>query len=478
MAELADALDLGSSGVTREGSSPSFRIAGGPRSASAIARSLKKQTAATVKMKAELIDISECKKNLEIEVPQDVVDVEITHIAQEIAKRARVPGFRPGKAPIAVVKTRYRDEIISEMMKHLLPKCFSEAVEDRKLDIVEAPHFERIDYTAGQPLRFKAVFEVYPQLSVTDYVDIPVEEISSKVEDTEVESSLKKLQEEMAELAPVEEDRPIKEGDFAEISFIGTLPEEGQPPVTGEKAVCEIGGRTTLKEFTENLLGTKLNDEKTFTVSYRDNYPEKKLAGKTVRYAVKVENIKQKEIPEIDDEFAQRVGDYKTIDELRVKIRQDLEKYKAGHAQEQMREKLLEWLENNHEFEIPESLVERQLQVRVQRLLRDLARQGVNAQRLDVDWGKIREDQQQQAIRDVKGSLILEYIAERENIRVTNEEVEDEIEKISSETKRPKEKVREVLTREGGLDRLKTQIRTKKTLDFLQERARVRATAT
>ena len=202
-------------------------------------------------MKAELIDISECKKNLQIEVPQDIVDVEMTHIAQEIAKRARVPGFRPGKAPIGVVKTRYRDEIISEMMQHLLPKCFGEAVDDRKLDIVEAPRFEGIDYAAGQPLRFKAVFEVYPQLNITNYIEIPVEEISSKVEESEVEASLKKLQDEMAELAPVEEDRPIQEGDFAEISFIGTLAEEGQPPVTADKAVCEIGGRTTLKEFTE-----------------------------------------------------------------------------------------------------------------------------------------------------------------------------------------------------------------------------------
>jgi len=135
-------------------------------------------------MKAELVDISECKKNFEIEVPQDIVDVEITHIAQEIARRARVPGFRPGKAPIGIVKTRYRDEIVSEMMQHLLPKYFGEAVEERKLDIVEAPHFEGIDYAIGQPLRFKAAFEVYPHLNIANYIDIPVEEISSKVEES------------------------------------------------------------------------------------------------------------------------------------------------------------------------------------------------------------------------------------------------------------------------------------------------------
>src|SRR5205823_12487203 len=177
----------------------------------------------------------------------------------------------------------------------------------------------------------------------------------------------------------------------------------------------------------------------------------------------RVEAIKTKEIPELNDEFAQRLGEYKTLDDLRAKIRQDLEKHKNETAQEKMREKMLEWLEDNNEFELPESLVERQLQIRVQRLLRDLARQGINPQRLDVDWAKIREDQQHQAIRDVKGSLILEHISEKQDITVVDDEIEAEIDKIAAETNRPKEKVKEVLSRDSGLDRLRGQIRNKKT---------------
>src|SRR5215467_5604973 len=425
-------------------------------------------------MKADLTDLSDCRKNLDIEIPQEVVDQEITHIAQELARRARVPGFRPGKAPLAVVKTRFRDEIISEMMQHLMPKYFGDAIEERKLDLVQTtPRFESVDYTSGQPLKFKAVFEVYPQLSVSNYEGIPVEEVSVNVEDSEVENSLKKLQEEMAELAPVEEDRPVREGDFAEISYSGTIRDSEEEPVTGQKAVAEIGGKTTMKEFTENLVGSKVNEERTFTVSYRPDYPEKKLAGKSVEYVVKVEAIKTKEIPELNDEFAQRFGEYKLLDELKAKIREDLAKHKRDHAQEQMREKMLEWLEDNNEFEIPQSLVERQLQIRVQRLLRDLSRQGINPQRLDVDWAKIREDQHHQAVRDVKGSLILDYISEKENIDVGDDEIEAEIDKIATETNRPKEKVREVLSRDSGLERLRGQIRNKKTLDLLQEKARI-----
>ena len=424
-------------------------------------------------MKAELIDVSECKKNLDIEIPQEVVDQEIAHIAQELARRARVPGFRPGKAPVGVVKTRFRDEILSEMMQHLMPKYVGDAIEERKLEIVQAPRFESVDYSPGKPLRFKAVFEVYPNLNIENYIGIPVEEVSSKVADSEVDASLKKLQEEMAELVPIDEEgRTVKEGDFAEISFNGTIEGSEEPPVAGQKAVAEIGGRTTLKEFSENLLGAKVGDEKTFTVQYRPDYPEAKLAGRTVEYKVTIDAIKQKEIPEINDEFAQRLGDYKTLEELKAKVRQDLEKHKNENAQEQMREKLLEWLEDNNNFELPESLVERQLQIRVQRLIRDLARQGINPQRLDVDWGKIREEQRQQAIRDVKGSLILEHLSDKENISVSDEELEAEIDKIAAETNKAREKVREVLSRDSGLERLRGQIRNKKTLDLLQEKAR------
>ena len=423
-------------------------------------------------MKAELIDLSECKKNLQIEIPQDVVDAEITHIAQELARRARVPGFRPGKAPIGVVKSRFRDEIVSEMMQHLMPKYFGDAIDQRNLDIVQAPHYESVDYNSGKPLRFKAVFEVYPKLNITNYEGIPVQEVSTKVEDNEVDASLKKLQEDMAELAPVEEDRAVQEGDFAEISYTGTIQGSDEPPLTGEKAVAEIGGRTTVKEFSENLVGTKVGEEKSFNVVYRPNYPTEKLAGKTVEYKVKIEGLKTKEIPELNDEFAQRFGEYKTLDDLKGKLREDIEKHKRDQAQEQMREKLLEWLEDNNEFELPQSLIDRQLQTRVQRLVRDLSRQGINPQRLDVDWGKIREDQQQQAIRDVKGSLILEHVAEKENIKVSDEEIDAEMEKIAAETNRPKEKVKEVLSRDSGLERLRSQIRNKKTLDLLQSKAK------
>jgi trigger factor len=429
-------------------------------------------------MKVELTDISECKKSLDFEVPQDVVDHEIGHIAQEFARKAKVPGFRPGKAPVAVIKTRYKEEIVSEVMQHILPKSFSEAVKDRNLDLVADPSFENIDFTIGAPLKFRAVFEVYPHLNVSNYTGIPAQEVTVSVDESEIETTLKKLQDDMSELTPVEEDRPIRESDFAEISFQGVVQGSDEEPIAADKAVVEIGGASTLKEFTENLVGAKQNDEKKFSVTYEANYPEKRLAGKTVDYQVKVEAVKEKKVPELNDEFAQSIGEYKSIDDLRSKIRADMEKHKREHANEELREKLLLWLEENNTFEVPDALVDRQIQTRMQRMVRELSRQGVNPQRLDVDWGKIREDQRKQSVRDVRGSLILQFVAEKEKLEIQDEELDAEIERIATDANKPVEKIREVLGRESGMARLREQIMNKKVLDFLQERARIQPPAT
>jgi len=428
-------------------------------------------------MKAELTDISACRKSFDIEIPPDVVDKEISHISNNLVQRAKVPGFRPGKAPVSVIKTRYREEIVTEMLQHLLPKYFLEAVKEKDLDIVDEPHYESVDYDTGRPVKFKALFEVYPDLDITNYTGIPAEDVSFDVADTDIDSTLKKLQEDMSELSPAEAERPVKQGDFVEISFTGKETGASEPMFT-EKATVEVGGPSTLQEFTENLTGTTVNEEKTFSVTYRDDYPEKRLAGKTLEYQVKVEAIKQKDVPELNDEFAQRLGQYSTFEELRTKVRQDLEKHRREHANEELREKLLRWLEEHNEFEVPESLVERQIQIRMQRLLRDLSRQGINPQRLDVDWAKIGADQREQAIRDVKGSLLLSYVAHKEKIDVNDHDVETEIDRIATEMNNPRQRVREILTKDSGMARLRSQIQNRKTLDFLKEHAVIQPAVT
>ncbi len=425
-------------------------------------------------MKAELTDISTVKKRFEIEIPGDVVSDEITDIARKFAKQARVPGFRPGKAPLGVVKTRYRDDIISEMYQHLLPHYFSDAAQEKNLNVVDSPEFEEVDYEKGAPLRFKAVFEVYPTLDITNHSDIPIEEVPTEVTEEEVDATLDQMVEERAEMTPVEEDRPVAEGDFVEISFKGTLEgEDDDDALSAEKALCEIGGETTLQEFTENLTGARKGEDKAFSVKYRDDHPEAKLAGKSAEYTVHVESIKEKKRPVLDDEFAQGLGDYPKLADLRAEVLKNLQEHKQTHADEQTRDALLRWLEENNEFEVPESLVEHQVQVRLQRLMRDLSKQGINPQQLDLDWGKVRTEQYDQAVRDVRGSLILDHLAEQENVEVSDEEIGEAIEAMAAQMQQTAHSVREALNGNNGIERMKGQISNTKILKILQDRAKV-----
>ncbi len=428
-------------------------------------------------MKAELTDISKVKKRLDIEIPPDVVSAEITTVAREFAKRARVPGFRPGRAPLGVVKNRYKDDILSEIYQHLLPRYFNDAVKERKLDVVEASTiFEPPEYANGSSLSFQVGFEIFPAFEVNDYSEIPVEEIATEVTEDELHEYLRNLVEERAQMAPVEEDRPLQTGDFAEITFTGSLANGREGAVdqelSREKALCEVGGETTVKEFTENLTGATVGNELSFEVVYRPDHPEKRLAGKTARYNVKVEGIKQKIRPELNDEFAQEIGEYQTLDALRAEVRQNMEKHRKENADRQVRDRLLRWLEDDNEFEVPDSLVQQQVQTRIQRLVRNLAQQGMNPRGLDVDWDKIRSDQYDQAVRDVRGILILERLAEKEGIAVTSEDTENELRTMAEETGQTVHAIREAMAQNDGLERMPGQIRNNKILDLLRDRVK------
>jgi trigger factor len=378
-----------------------------------------------------------------------------------------VPGFRPGKTPIGVVKSRFREEILDALMNRLVPHSFLHAVQERRLAVVEgSEQFDGSGYTPGEPMKFRVTFETYPELNIANYTGIPVEEVTVNVEDSEVEAQLKKIQNDNAELIPIEVDRLIHEGDFVEVSFHGNV--EG---TAGNNVQIEVGGSTTLPEFTSNLLGKRVNDLVTFSVQYRDDYPAERLAGRSVEYTLKVEGVKEKKLPDLTDEFAERLGEFKSMEDLKERLRRDMEAHKQERAKEERRQKLLNWLEERNTFEVPETLVNRQTQLRMRRMARELERQGVDPRRLDVDWMKLREEQHRQSVRDVKGTLILDFIANAEGLSASDEDVEREVERISRESDRPLEKVREVLSHDSGLDRLKFEIRRARTLTFLDERA-------
>lgn len=431
-----------------------------------------------------------CKRELIIEVPADAVRREAERVTQTFQQRARVPGFRPGKTPASVVRQRFLEEIKHEVLRSLAAEHLRLRLREENLEPVNTPEIEdaQLELEGDEPLRFKAVFEVMPAFEMKDYTGLQVEEAEATVSEEEIETALKEIQEEQATYTPVE-DRPLRDGDFAAISFqgkpISQEPEkkpEDSGPQAGKKpaaemvkvndVLCEIGGAGTVAEFTENLRGVLPGEEKTFPVKYPEDFSDRRLAGRALLYTVKVNAIKEKQVPELNDEFARDLGSFKSLEEVRVEIRQKLLEQKRSQAERDAKQKLLDRLVEMHDFPVPDSLVEKQIKSRMDRTTRQLAAQGVDPVRLNLDWGRVRSSHREAAIRDVKAGLMLERIAEREGIEVTQQEIERETEQLVRQIggKDPAA-ARARLTRQGVADTIKSRLRNDKTLDFVYRKA-------
>jgi trigger factor len=321
----------------------------------------------------------------------------------------------------------------------------------------------------GEGLHFKASFEVMPEIKVEGYKELRAEHPEIFVTDPEVDDSLNALREQKATFSPVE-GRAITEGDYAQVSLDGT-PEEETPdtkPVHMDDVLVEIGGKNTMPEFTENLRDANAGDERSFDVHYPDDFSDERLRGKAFAYKVKVNAIKQKSLPELNDDFAKELGEFTAIDEVRQKIREGMEHERRHNAERESKDKLLAELVRRNDFEVPEALVERQIDVRLDRGLRALASQGMKSEDMKkLDFGRLRAGQRDQALQEVKAALLLEKIADEEKIVVGDEEIDREVEALAKQTNQAPDDIRARLTHDGALDRIRNRIRNEKALDFL-----------
>ena len=450
-------------------------------------------------------ETTECRRELVIEVPAEEVHQESVRVTRHLQRRARLPGFRPGKAPLSLIQQRFRDEIREEVLRALVPEHFRRRVQAENLEPVAAPQIDEVSLEpdAEQPLRFKAVFEVIPAFDLGDYTGLEVEVVEPAVSDEDVEASLKQLQEQQAVFTAVE-DRPLEDGDFAVISLIGKPqdektpaeknpdgeePSRGQPagggpgklpgksevkPVKLDEALCEIGGTDTMPAFSEHLRGVGPGEERAFPVSYPEDFNDQRLAGRTLLYTVRVNAIKQKQVPELNDEFAREVGSFTTLEEVRASIGQNLLERARQRAEQQAKEKLLDRLVELHEFPVPESLVDKQVQSRLERSVRQLVAQGMDPSRLNLDWERLRSSHLEGGRRDVRAGVLLERIAEREQIQVSEEEIRRETENLAQQAGRGGHtaEARARLTKPEVADRIKGRLRNDKALDLLYQKAR------
>ena len=416
-----------------------------------------------------------CRRELELEIPAEDVSIATERVAKEIARVARVPGFRPGKAPVSLIKRRFAEDIKGEVLQSLVPEKVEKAVAEQKLSPVSQPQVDKLDFNEGQPLKFRAVFEVLPEFQLGSYKGLEIEMPAMEVSEADINRALEETRERAAAFAPVE-GRNVENGDFVQLKLLGT-PEGGGEPLQADSVLCHVGAEETMQPFTANLMGASVGDHKTFDVEYPADYPDGKLAGKKFHYAADVTAIKTKKLPELNDDFAKDVSDSATLDELKKKIRENLEHEREHRQRDLEREKIIHALVTSHDFPVPDSLVEHQMDVRLERAVRSLAAQGIDPRAANLDWVALRRRQEDRAKEDVKAELIIDRIASAESIDATEEDIQHELEHLGSHSGETPEALRARLTKQGALDRMKAKLRSDKTLDWLAQNASVRPAA-
>jgi trigger factor len=401
------------------------------------------------------------------------VQREADSVAGQFAKRARIPGFRPGRAPTSLVRQHFRDDIRSEVAQTLIPRFFQTAVKEQKWEVVGQPRFESLKFEDDQPLTCKATFEIYPAFELQPYKELEVEEEKVEVTDADVDKAVANLREKAATFEVVS-DRPSADGDHLTVNYRGQdTSSPASQPMEAKEAVIHLGGKHTVQAFNENLQGAKVGDVREFPVTYAVDYPQKTLAGKTFSYRVEIQSIKKKVVPPVDDELAKSVSEFATLEELRTKLRQDLDNGAQRQAEMGSKQKLAEKLLELNQFPVPEVLVETQLDRKLERTLGQLMAQGIDPRDTQVDWKKVREEARPEAEREVRVALVLGRVADVEKIEFTEEEADDAIREMAQERRMTPAELKTRLTRDGKLDTLKSTRRNQKALDYIYRNAKI-----
>ncbi|MCG6922212.1 MAG: trigger factor [Acidobacteria bacterium] len=424
-------------------------------------------------MKVDYIEETTVRKALAFEVEAEVVQAEIDRRAKQLAKKAKLPGFRPGKTPPSVVKNRFRNEIFSETAEALVNKVVFEELEGRGLKPLGSPQVEQLRIEEGKPMTFRAVFEILPLVDAPEWKGLQVSVAGAKVSDEDVDKQVDRLREEAARFDPVE-DRPAKKGDHVVVDLVWE-PHEGGKGGRDENALIEIGHEGNHEDMNAALEGMAVGDTKTIDVTWGpDAAPA--VAGKTVRYTLNVKGIKDKIVPAADDEFAKDLGEFDSLAELREKLRKQLEEAEEQRVERDTRAALIEALVAKARFEVPEVLIEHHMTQRTENLARGLARQGLDPNKVGVDWREYRETQRDDSVKAARADVLLGEIAQREDVKVLEAEIQAEVARIAEQFGKSPESLRLQMQKDGDLGALTSRIREDKVLDLLKANATIELT--
>jgi trigger factor len=425
-------------------------------------------------MKVEIEKIGPYERKLLFEIPSDVVSEEMESTYRALNRNLKLKGFRPGKVPRSILERYYRNQVEEEVASKLIKDSYGKAMEEHGLFPVVAPTILDRTFGAGKDFKYTVTVEVKPEVAVDGYVGLEVEKETVRVSEEEVLARLSGLQDTHAQLKPPATDRPIQEKDFVILDFEGTL--LGRP-LEGWKVqdhLVEVGSKTLVGDLDLQLIGLSLNEEREISITLPETYSKKELAGKAINVHLKVKEVKEKILPRLDDDFAKDVGNFNTLADLKAHLRQTLEEEKQAQARQAVKEKLLAMLVEKHPFAIPKSMVERQVETLIARTELRLARQGLKLEEASLDRQKFHDSLLPKAEKEVRGSLLLEKIAESEKLSVSDAEMEAKLEKMAAQLNQRVEAVKNYYQKQGLLEDLRGQILEEKTLDFLLSKALIK----
>lgn len=423
-------------------------------------------------MKTEFADVNETRKTVRVEIPTDIVNAEIDRVAKDYSRKARIPGFRPGKAPATVIKRRFKEQILHDVLHGLVPRAVDDALRERGVEAVDTPDVRDVDIEEGRPLTFTAAFDTLPAFDPGDLSTISLRRPKVGIDDEAVNGALQRLRDRAARFEAVE-GRGVDHGDSVTVDLVRRDAGAEAKEDTHADVAIELGAKANPPGFDAQLLGLEPGATKEFTIHYPQDYAVAELAGTEVSYRVSVKGIKRRVLPDLDDEFAKDLGEFETLDALRARVREDLE-HEARHAAErEVRAELMKALATRLPFEVPDSLVQREMDRRVEDFARRLMDQQIDPRQAGIDWQAFRDSQRDVAREAIAAALVLDEITRREQLDPTDAEVEQEIGRYAERTGRTPAAVRAALEKEGGFSRVRAGLRREKAIDFVHGRASI-----
>lgn len=432
-------------------------------------------------MNTELIDVSATSKEIRIEISPDEVRKVYDTVSKKYASQAQVPGFRKGLAPLDVIRMRFKEDIKNDVMQEILPPIVTQAIQEHDLQPLTEPHLhlddpENLEVNGSQPIAVSVHIEVMPEIPEPEYEGLNATRRTRPVKDDEVDNYIDERRQQESTLIPIE-GRKSKDDDLVIVDLVGTfVDEEDADPIEVNDLEVQLGDELIEKSFSENLIGVEEEDEKEFTVEYPDEFSSPALAGRTVNYKAKVKSVGTVELPELNDEWVKSLDEgFESLEDLRSKLRQDMESVAKADADSRVRNDLIARLIEKHEFEVPKSLIESQAQNLLNNFGQDLAQRGVDLSKVDQNFIEMTYNQMKsQAERDVRGAMLLEKVAEIEKVEVLNEEVDEEIEKMAHYYQTSVEEFRKSLDEQGGDAMIQNNLRTRKAVEALVAKAKVK----